>query len=171
MQSHQEAHSLLADGLLKATNHVGLRSHSGSVPLSVLSIPHRKAVVMFPDRAGVLRTSLLEQLCPLIRIEFFGGKHRDEIFPTEFFWSTIGLNVVFPLGSPFPVHVIGIPGRIRTFCRDTVNAPMSVNAKLGILKPLRGGMLDERSPGGFKKLWCLHRLISYFQSRSEERRV
>jgi hypothetical protein len=33
---------------------------------------------------------------------------------------------------------------------------MGVDAELGIFKPLWGGMLDKRIPGGFKKLMSIH---------------
>jgi hypothetical protein len=143
VQGHEEPQPLPADRLLEAADHVGPGAHPDGIPVTEPGVPHGEAVVVFTDRAGELCARLPEQLCPFIRIEPFALEHRDEILPSELLGSAIGADVVFPLGGALDVHVVGVPGPVRSPGWHAVHTPMGVNAELGIPKPLRCGMLHE----------------------------
>src|ERR687898_168028 len=60
------------------------------------------------------RAGPLEQLGPGVRIELLRGELRDEVLVTERGGMAVGLDVVLVLRRSFAVHVVGIPGAVRT---------------------------------------------------------
>ncbi len=144
----QKAHTLPPDGAIQLTDHVAAGSHAGCIPLRNLRIPHRKAVVVFGDRAGILGAGQFEQLSPLIGIELFGSELGDEVLVAELFRATVNLAVIGILLGAGTVHVVRVPGGVGAATRHAVDAPVGVDAELGVLEPLRGGMGFQRVPGG-----------------------
>src|SRR5918994_421766 len=88
----------------------------------------------------------LEQLGPRVRIELLRGELRDKVLVTERGGMAVGLDVVFVLRRSLAIHVVGIPGAVRTAGGNRVDPPMRVDPELGVLEPLRRCMPPEPPP-------------------------
>ena len=99
---------------------------------------------MLSHRPGISGARLLEQFRPLIRIELLGGELRDEILVAKFIHGTISrqmMPIYFIVGL---IHVVGIP--LTAVGRNRIRAPMEIDPELGVVIPLRRGMIGYRLP-------------------------
>ena len=92
-------------GVTQLPQHVAMRTGFEGVPVRQFATVHLIAVMMLGDREVVVRACGGEQIEPLVRIEPFGGEHRNEIPIAELVLWTIGVHVVFEFRVALDVHV------------------------------------------------------------------
>jgi hypothetical protein len=74
---------LLAHGCGQLAHHVALGAHLRGAPLREVGGIHGETIMMLSDGQHVLRPGLLEQLRPLIGVEFLGLEHGDKVLVAE----------------------------------------------------------------------------------------
>ena len=75
-------------------------------------------------------------LGPFVGIEFRAGEIGDEVLVAELLRPAMGLDVMLVLRGTLAVHVVWIPSCIWSTRGHAVDAPVSVNAELGVAEPL-----------------------------------
>ena len=134
-----------ARGVTQLPQHVAMRTGFEGVPVRQFATVHLIAVMMLGDREVVARACGGEQIEPLVRIEPFGGEHRNEIPIAERVLWTIGVHVVFEFRVALDVHVARIPF-VAVF-GNGVETPVREDAEFGIGEPCRDRSLAQRLPG------------------------
>ena len=141
-----EIEPLLAKGLAQFADHVTLRAHLHRRPIAETAVIHGEPVVVLSHRDDVLRSGLLEQLGPGVRVPLLGGELGNEILVAKGrLWAEM-LAMPLEIGIVLDVHAMRVPFSVVRGNR--VNAPVNEDAELGIEIPLRHGVLSEGLPGG-----------------------
>ena len=81
------------------------------------------------------------------------GELGDKVFVAKLFGRAIGLDVVPVDALCAIVHSLGVPLGLKG--GDRVEAPVSINAKLGVQQPFGDGMLSQRVPRSLILCWHL----------------
>ncbi|OPZ94030.1 MAG: hypothetical protein BWY72_02400 [Bacteroidetes bacterium ADurb.Bin416] len=122
-------------GCLCPTAHdifAGTDSHG--IPRLIAAFIQVEVVVMIGQCKEILRTSFFIQFDQGIRFPFFGFPRIDDVFEAKLIRTTVLTNMILVLTRALVIHEAGIP---ISEARFTLRTPMSPNAKLGILEPLR----------------------------------
>ena len=140
-----EMHAVSAGGITQLAQHVAVRAGFRRVPMGQLAAIHLVSVMVFGDRAVVARAGGSEQVEPRVRIESFGGEHRNEILIAERGLRSVSLPVVFEFRVAFDVHVARIPF-VAVFGHG-VETPVGEDAEFGVGEPSWRRSLAQRLPG------------------------
>ena len=163
VHGHQELQPLGADGVGEQLEQVEPGALDGRVPLVDRAVPHGEPVVVLGDRAGEPGAGVDEELRPLVRVEVpaRGLQLRgelvevavqvvravDEVVVRPRRRVAVRGDVVLVARIAADVHAAPIP--LVPIGRNAEDAPVVVDAELGVLEPLgRRVVLVDRGPRG-----------------------
>ena len=139
MKGCDELHAAFANGLFQLGGEITPGCLIHAVPFGIFRVPHGIVVVMNCYRPGEFRARLGEQLRPHFGIEFLRLEHLYHVFIADLVLVAIFFQVILIRRAAFHVHAASVPlDTIRSiFGADGHRPPVSVDAELGIAKPLR----------------------------------
>ena len=99
-----------------------------------LAVPVGKTVVMLAGSKDIFRAGILEQIRPRVGIPLCCREHREKILVAEFSRRPEMLRVPVHNALVAAIHITHIP--LAGVCRHRINAPVHINAKLAVAKPV-----------------------------------
>ena len=147
MHCHAKSQTLLSRCRSPGADYIAMGTDRSGIPWLMLRVPGVEAVMVIGQSDEYLRACIFVARNQLVRVPVQQGPLCAKILVSEPRRRTEMFKLIFVLALVLDIHVAGVP--VPGF-GDALRTPVSPNAELGILVPIRRFVLEQRIPGGFE---------------------